>query len=172
MQKQEKSNLNLLETETLIKHVLPCHHQWPRVETSPVSQGGWGVCFADCRGGEILRNRWRCCYFIVYKTYLTCGSRWAGAAWGACIADISFRATAPFSSCQSRRSTDPPLSRLFTTCFCKGLKRGSVCTIPLSQIEHLFQLFILLIFLFSSFVWCLLASPCLLPSATCLPLLS
>lgn len=65
-----------------------------------------------------------------------------------------------------------PLADLLTTYCCKGLKRGSFCTVPLSQIEHLFQLHILLTFLFSSFVRCRLASPCLLPSATCLPLLS
>lgn len=40
MQKWEKSNLNLLETETLIEHVMPCHHLLLRVEILPVSEGG------------------------------------------------------------------------------------------------------------------------------------
>lgn len=39
MQKWEKSNLNLLESETLIQHVMPCHHLLLRVEIFPVSEG-------------------------------------------------------------------------------------------------------------------------------------
>lgn len=59
---------------------------------------------------------------------------------------------------------------LLTTYCCKGLNRGSFSSILLAQMEHLFQLHILLTFLFSSFVCRCLASTCLLPSATCLPL--
>lgn len=36
MQKQEKSNLSLLETEAVIQHVVPCHHLLLRVEIFPV----------------------------------------------------------------------------------------------------------------------------------------
>lgn len=92
---------------------MPCHHLLLRVEIFPVSEGDceWGVHFDDCKGGEILRNCWRCCYFIVYKIYLTWGSGSAEAAWGACTENISFWATDTFSSCQSRRGADPLLSR-------------------------------------------------------------
>lgn len=63
--------------------------------------------FDDCRGGQILRSSWRYCYFIVYKIHLTPGSRSARAAWGTCMANISFGATGTLSSCQSTRRADP-----------------------------------------------------------------
>lgn len=92
---------------------MPCHHLLLRVEIFPVSEGDceWGVHFDDCRGGEIHRNWWGCCYFIAHKIHLTWGSRSAEAAWGVCTENISFWATDTFSSCQSRRRADPLLSR-------------------------------------------------------------
>lgn len=59
---------------------------------------------------------------------------------------------------------------LLTTYCCKGLKCGSFSSVPLAQIEHLFELHILLTFLFSSFVRRCLAPTCRLPGATCFSL--